>query len=82
MSSVMCRWMSEKISYTRVRHMEVQSTRNTHVTRDHLCGRRIVEAELVEFGLDTGKRLSISFSKLTLRLPLGFNELERRLQVV
>lgn len=56
--------------------MEVRGTRNTHVTRDHLRGRRIVEVELVEFGLDAGECLSILFGKFTLRFPLGFDELE------
>ena len=56
--------------------------RNTHVTRDHLRGRRIVEVELAEFSLDTGERLSISFGKLALRFLLTFYELELGLQVV
>lgn len=56
--------------------------RNAHVTRDHLCGRGIVEVELVEFGLDACQCLSIMFSKPALRFLLGFDNLEFRLQVV
>lgn len=65
-----------------MRHVEVRGTRNTHVTRDHLRGCGIIEAELIIFGLDTGECLSVLLSKLVLRFSLGFDELELGLQLV
>lgn len=56
--------------------------RNTHVTRDHLCSRGIVKAELLEFGLDPGQCLSVLFCKHALRFLLVYDELELGLQVV
>ena len=46
--------------------MEVRNTENAHVTRDHLCGCRIVEIELVKFSLDIGQCPSVLFGKLAL----------------
>jgi len=60
----------------------VWDTGNAHVTRDHLCRRRIVEVELVELGLSMSKCVSVLFSKLALGFLLYFDKLELRLQTV
>jgi hypothetical protein len=62
--------------------MEVREMGNAHVTRDHLCGCGIVEAEPVEFGLNACQFSSVLFGELALRFLLGFDKLELRLQVV